>query len=89
MDSEAVVWIKKAEEDIAYLENEIGNEDLREKCLGLFGKTPKQIVMIGKAGLKRMKGKIGKVLIKVRKDMINEGVVFLIPKSGGETPYVL
>lgn len=88
LDSEPVAWLNRVDENVEYLENEKENEQLNRKCMELFGKTIKQIILIGGISKRRMKTKIGKVLIKIRKDAMNEGAVFLIPKNGGEVPYV-
>ena len=66
-----------------------GNEAaLSGVCRKEFGLNIRKVVENGKIAERRIKEKIGKVLIKIRKDYEEEGVRFLSDTKGNTSPYL-
>jgi hypothetical protein len=63
-------------------------EFLSEICFKKFGFDIQTVVSNGRKALRRLKEKIGKVLIKLRKDYEEEGVRFLSDAKGNSAPYL-
>ena len=87
-DSEAYAWLIKARDNSKYFEERSGNEDLRKKCMLLYGKSLSQVIAFGKKSYDRIKRKMAKVLVKVRKDYAENHPPLMLNIKGETTlPY--
>lgn len=65
------------------------NKDYEEFCHSKFGVTLFKLLKIAYASYYRFTRNIGRVLIKVRQDKINEGVHFGVMTNGKEVPLII
>ena len=85
-DSEAYAWLKKLDSNIEYINDNYKRDSIYEKSHE-FGLSLDKLIKIAEQAKRRLLSKIGKVLIKVRKDKISEGINFKLSTKSTEIPY--
>lgn len=86
-DSEIYSWLERLVGDADYVKNIKDDENYYQLCKTEFNIKPIEVLARAKHAEKRIKSKIGKVLIKIRKDKINEGHAFMLTSKGTPHPF--
>lgn len=82
-DSDAYAVLTKFESSLDYLENNKNSETLNYICKEKYGINVQNLINFSKKALNRIYNSIGRVLIKIRNERVNEGFVkYYFPFSG-------
>lgn len=86
-DSEIYAWLLKIRSGLEYIDSHYDNKELYKDCREVFGISLDKVLKVGEDSERRILTKIGKILIKVRKDKMTEGVVYRLGSKGKPQPY--
>ena len=86
-ESEIYAWLLKIRNGLEYIVSHYSEKGLYDICRDMFGISIDKVLKIGEVAENRILTKIGKVLIKVRKDKMAEGVAFRLTSKAKPQPY--